>query len=408
MNEPAAAGAVPSPKVNPQTLVLRGAPVRVVRFRRGAIIGLAALGSTALVGVTWMALKPASFKIVASDEHRGSDASPAASDALANAPKSYGEIPALGPPLPGDLGRPILEHQRSIGPASSADPSSDAAARAAGRAEAERQRIAAERKAARESGIIMQISRAAPAFEAALGPPSEAGGAWAQGAEASPAASPSEGSSNRQRNVSSPRVGGAGEDVNPHALTAAASPYMLSAGSVIAASLITGLNSDLPGLVTAQVTQNAHDSVTGRVVLIPQGARLIGSYDNVVAFGQRRALVVWQRLIMPDGSSLRIDNMPASDTSGYAGLADKIDRHTWQLLKGVALSTLLGVGTELSIGGESDFVRAIRESTQQNGARAGDQLVSRNLDVQPTITVRPGWPLRVLVNKDLMLRPWEG
>ena len=181
------------------------------------------------------------------------------------------------------------------------------------------------------------------------------------------------------------------------------------AGSIISASLITGLNSDLPGLVTAQVTENVQDSVTGRIVIIPQGSRLIGSYDSVVAFGQKRALVVWQRIILPDGSSIRIDNVPATDTGGYAGLSDKVDVHTWQLLKGVALSTLLGVGTELSFGSsESDLVRAISESAQQSGSRAGDQLVTRNLNIQPTIRVRPGWPLRVVVHKDIVLRPRRG
>src|SRR3546814_3969092 len=123
-----------------------------------------------------------------------------------------------------------------------------------------------------------------------------------------------------------------------------------------------------------------YDSVTGRSLLIPQGARLIGSYDSVVAFGQSRALVVWQRIILPDGSSIRIDNVPATDTQGYVGLSDKIDRHTWQLLKGVALSTLLGVGTELGWGdGESELVRAIRESTQQQSEerRVGQEGVSQ-------------------------------
>jgi type IV secretory pathway VirB10-like protein len=119
---------------------------------------------------------------------------------------------------------------------------------------------------------------------------------------------------------------------------------VLSAGSVISASLITGLRSDLPGLVTAQVISQVFDSPTGRILLIPQGSRLIGSYDSVVAFGQKRALIVWQRIMLPDGSSMKIDNVPATDASGYAGLQDKVDFHTWALLKGVALSTLLGVG----------------------------------------------------------------
>jgi type IV secretion system protein TrbI len=100
--------------------------------------------------------------------------------------------------------------------------------------------------------------------------------------------------------------------------------------------------------------------------------------------------------------------VPATDTQGYAGLADRVERHGWQLLKGVALSTLLGVGSELSFGSsESDLVRALRESAQQNGARAGDQLVARNLEIQPTLRVRPGWPLRVVVHADIILRPWQ-
>ncbi len=185
------------------------------------------------------------------------------------------------------------------------------------------------------------------------------------------------------------------------------SPNSLLAGSVIAASLITGLNSDLPGMVTAQVTQNVFDTVTGNILLVPQGARLIGKYDSVVAFGQRRALVIWQRLILPDGSSVRLDNMPATDAAGYAGLVDKVDFHTWALLKGVAIATMVGVGSELSISGESDLVRAMRESAQSSTTRAGDQITQRNLDIQPTITIRPGAPVRVLVTRDIILAPWR-
>jgi type IV secretory pathway VirB10-like protein len=180
------------------------------------------------------------------------------------------------------------------------------------------------------------------------------------------------------------------------------------AGSIIAASLITGINSDLPGLVTAQVTENVYDTVTGGTLLIPQGSKLIGTYDSVVAFGQSRALVVWQRIVMPDDSSVQIDNLPATDAAGYAGLEDEVDFHTWQLIKGVALATLLGVGTELTLGDEeSDLVRAIRESTQQNTDRAGQRLVEKNLNIQPTLTIRPGWPLRVVLYKDLVLRPYR-
>ena len=199
------------------------------------------------------------------------------------------------------------------------------------------------------------------------------------------------------------------EVYNPHGLQTPVSAYQLMAGTVIAASLITGLNSDLPGFVIAQVTEHVYDTVTGRFLLIPQGSRLVGKYDNIVAFGQERALVVWQRIILPDGSSIVIDNLPATDTGGYAGLADEVDLHTWKLLKGVALATVMGVGSELAFGSaDSDLVKALQQSTQSTTNRAGQRLIERNLNVQPTITVRPGWPLRVIVHKDLVIRAYRG
>jgi type IV secretion system protein TrbI len=402
MSETAPA-AGPSPKLDPESLVLRARPSRIIRFRRGAIIAIAALGSTAIVGVTWIALKPATFRIVAGAEDQKDIASQAPDDALAGAPKSYGDVPRLGPPLPGDLGRPILRRQEALG-GPPAPGSPDQAEQAA---EAERQRFLAERKAARESGIMMQLGAVDHAAGAA---PASATPAAAPAGEARPAtiaADPARDPGNQQRKADFLAGKDRVDDVNPHALVASPSPYTLSAGSILAASLITGLDSDLPGFATAQVTENAYDSATGHILLVPQGARLIGSYDSVVAYGQSRALVVWQRIVLPNGSSIRIDNMPATDMAGYAGLADKVDAHTWQLLKGVALSTLLGVGTELSLGDrESDLVRAIRESAQQGTSRAGDQIVTRNLNVQPSIKVRPGWPLRVVVHKDIVLAPW--
>jgi type IV secretion system protein VirB10 len=195
---------------------------------------------------------------------------------------------------------------------------------------------------------------------------------------------------------------------NPHSLQTPVSPYQVMAGSVIPASLVTGINSDLPGTVIAQVTENVFDSPTGRHLLVPQGSRLIGKYDSVVAFGQSRALVIWNRIVMPDGTSMVIDNLPGTDTAGYAGLEDEVDYHTWRLITGVVLSTLLGVGTELSLDDESDLVRALRRSTQQNTNRAGQRITERNLNIQPTITIRPGWPVRVIVNKDLVLKPYRG
>jgi type IV secretion system protein VirB10 len=396
-----------APKLDPETLVLRAAPGRVTRFRRGAIIAIAAAGSTAIVGAAWFALKPGALHLVASGDDR-QVAAKAPPDALAGAPSSYGDVPQLGPPLPGDLGRPILNHQRATDFVTPADPGADAAQRAAQEAETERQRIATEQRAARESGVMLQLAGTASLTGTAVPPTADASGAAAEPQASRPALDPDHDPNGQLRKNELVGRANDDDDTNPHSLTQPVSPWTLHAGSIIAASLITGLNSDLPGLVTAQVTENVYDSVTGRSLLIPQGSRLIGSYDSVVAFGQSRALVVWQRIIRPDGSSIRIDNVPATDTAGYAGLSDRIDQHTWQLLKGVALSTLLGVGTELSFGSsESDLVRAIRESAQQSGARAGDQLVTRNLNIQPTLRVRPGWPLRIVVHRDIILpRGW--
>ena len=396
-------GAAAPPKEDPETLVLRGSPRPVVRFRRGLIIGITAVVAGCLVTVTWFALEPPSFRLAAESDGGGDPLRKAAPDALANAPASYGDVPRLGPPLPGDLGRPILEHQRSleepVPPVGAAQTAPDPARAAA---EAERQRLAAAREAARASGVIVQLQSGGQS--AARTQPEEEGPAGAA-ASALPPPDAAAGGQARRSDLARSEPG----DTNPHPLRPAPSPWTLCAGTIIPASLITGLNSDLPGTIFAQVTENVRDSATGRTVLIPQGARLIGSYDSVVAFGQRRALLVWQRIVLPDGSSVRLDNVPATDASGYAGVADQVDFHTWRLLTGIALSTLLGVGTELSFGSaESDLVRAVRESTQQNAARAGEQITTRNLDVQPTITVRPGWPLRAIIHKDLVLRPWRG
>ncbi|MBB4841339.1 type IV secretion system protein VirB10 [Sphingomonas kyeonggiensis] len=391
----AEAAAAPAPKADPETLVLRARPRPVVRFRRGVIVGAALLGSTAVAGIAWLGLKPIHLAPGTLTE-AGADPQPRnAEDALGKAPKSYGDIPKLGPPLPGDLGKPILDHQRSL--AEPMAPIDQDAAQAAQAIEAERQRVAAERKAAREAGVMVATNHA------------QAGPDPMAPAAAPVPASPGSAPAGQGGKLAFLERRAGDEVVDPGRLQPAAASTVLSAGSVIAASLITGLNSDLPGFVIAQVSQPVFDSPTGRTLLIPQGARLLGRYDSVVAFGQTRALVVWQRILMPDGSSISVDNLPATDTQGYAGLADKLDLHSWQLLKGVGLSTLLGVGTQLSLGNdESDLVRAIRESAQQGGARAGDRLVERALDVQPTIRVRPGWPLRVILHKDLLLPAWTG
>jgi hypothetical protein len=264
--EPAAA----LPKLDPETLAIRTKPESAIRFRRGIIIGIAALGSVSLMAVTWVALKPQVFRQVTDAQELAEPSNRPATDALDALPSSYGDAPKLGPPLPGDLGGPILEHQRAIAAAPPAA-SIDQAAQAT---EAERQRAAAERKAALESALMVQVagSRTSPAAETAAAP------AVLEGEAGVPVAfNPDRDPDSGRRQTDLLTGLGQADDLNPHALAPPVSPYTLRAGTVIAASLITGLNSDLPGLVTAQVTEHVFDSATGRILLIPQGSRLIGA-----------------------------------------------------------------------------------------------------------------------------------
>ncbi|TRO95486.1 TrbI/VirB10 family protein [Glycocaulis profundi] len=387
-----------SPKASPETLVLRARPRRIARFRRGVLIGGAAAGAVAIAGVAWMALSPPSLPIGEADrepvfaDHRN----PAT--AIAGLPAEYDAIPQLGPPLPGDLGGPILEHQRQLGlEPGDLESEFDMVDHAA---EAERQRLAAQALQAREAGVLALTASRPPQGSAPSMFMPDIGGIEAGGL------APPDPQSRMAAMIGSSDGGGTH---NPHRLETPASPWQVMAGSVIPAALVTGINSDLPGVVVAQVTEDVRDTVTGRTVLIPQGSRLIGRYESAIAFGQSRAFLVWNRIILPDGASIRIDNLPATDAGGFSGLEDQVDHHTMRMLRGIGMSTLLGVGTELALGSsDSDLVRALRLSTQQSANQAGQQLVGRHLDIQPTIRIRPGWPLRVVVHKDLVLRPWTG
>jgi type IV secretion system protein TrbI len=164
--------------------------------------------------------------------------------------------------------------------------------------------------------------------------------------------------------------------------------------------------------ITAQVTENIFDTPTGRARLVPQGARLIGLYDSRVSFGQSRVLLVWTRLIMPNGRSIVLERQPGADIAGYSGLEDKVDNHWKELLGAAALSTLLGVGSELGSGADTGSNTAVLQALRQGAANSlnqtGQQVVRRNLNIQPTLTIRPGFPVRVIVNRDLVLEPYKG
>lgn len=398
-----------TPKNDPELLVLRATPRKVVRFKRGLLIGAAAIGAVAIFGATWFALRGTTLVRHQSDDELYNTDRKRLPDSMAGLPSDYGKV-RLGSPLPGDLGPSVVDRERSLGvnPTDTSfkpNPEDDAA-------RAERIRLAQQARQASEAGVFFQVSNkdigAVSALASAIAPSAvtgDTGNATAStaGLNLDPTRDPN--SQGRKLDLVN---GKADKDIyNPHALQTPASPYELLAGTIISASLITGINSDLPGTVIAQVTENVFDSANGQYLLLPMGSRLIGTVDSVVAFGQSRALVVWQRVVMPNGTSIQIDNMPATDTAGYTGLEDEVDFHTWSLLKGIAMSTLLGVGTQVTFGNSnSDLVEAIRESAQESANQAGQAIVEKKLSVQPTLKIRPGWPLRIILNRDLLLKPY--
>nr|WP_202314645.1 TrbI/VirB10 family protein [Mesorhizobium sp. L-8-10] len=363
---------------------LRAEAPRVTRVSRRVLAGVGLIAGLGVGGALIYALQtadrqPSQEELFTTDRRQ-------TADGLQNLPADYGGVPQLGPPLPGDLGGPIVrarEEGRPVPAQVMPTPQPDP----------DEQRRLAEMEAARTSEIFFQTrSRIASDL---LAVQSTLGGS-------TPGLTGS-GTQDGQLAFLNAKVDR--RTVAPDRVAAPASPFVLQAGSVIPAALITGIRSDLPGQITAQVTQHIYDSPTGGILLIPQGTRIIGEYDNGVAFGQRRILLVWNRLIFPDGRSIVLERQPGADTGGYAGLEDGVDHHWWDLMKAAGLSTLLAVGTQLTMDDEDRLIQAIRSGAQDTINDAGQQIIQRQLQVAPKLTIRPGFPVRVIVTRDLVLEP---
>jgi type IV secretory pathway VirB10-like protein len=376
---------------------LRGETPRVTRLSRRVLAGLGLVASLGVGGALVYALQsrhsgPGNEELYSTDNRT-------TADGLAGLPRDYSgvprpDVPQLGPPLPGDLGRPILSAQNRGQPVAGVS--------------AEEQRRLQEIDAARTSRLFAGTETRstpatpppAPSETPAMGSPTLAGLGLAP-EPATPTA--------QERQAAFLNAAADRRTVSPDRVAAPASPNILQAGSIISAALITGIRSDLPGQITAQVTENVYDSPTGQILIIPQGARLIGQYDNGVGFGQRRVLLVWNRIIMPNGRSIVLERQPGADSEGYAGLEDGVDYHWRELFKAAALSTLLSIGAESgSSSGESDILRALRQGASNSTSQIGRQIVGRQLDIAPTLTIRPGFPVRVIVARDLVLEPYGG
>ena len=296
-------------------------------------------------------------------------------------------LPLPGPASAGDLGRPIANAGAPApGMPTGTDP--------------EQQRLAQEQEAARTSKLFA-TSNIQPVSETTPVP-----------TQATPAVATSTPGETTSPDHKLAFLNGAVDrrTTSPDRVQPAASRYVVQAGSIIPAALITGLRSDLPGQITAQVTEDVYDSPTGKILLIPQGARLIGQYDAQVSFGQTRALLVWNRLIIPNGRSIVLERQPGADAEGYAGLEDEVDNHWGMLFKAAILSTVLSVGSETAISGNNNgsLAEAIQQGMSQSINQTGQQVVGRSLNIQPTITIRPGFPVRVMVTHDLVLEPYSG
>ena len=186
------------------------------------------------------------------------------------------------------------------------------------------------------------------------------------------------------------------------------SPYEIKVGSIIPAVLVTSINSDLPGGIIAQIRENVYDSTTGKHLLLPQGSKIYGIYDSNISYAQNRILIVWQRIVLPNGESIALENMPGVDLSGSAGLRDKTNYHSLQLLRGVVLSAVFGAGTAIVTyekDGDNNYMSEAGRGAGENIDTIGQKMADKDLNRQPTIEIRQGNKFNILVHKDMILKP---
>ena len=382
----------------------------VTRLSRRVLMGLAAVAAISVSSALIWGLYQGQKKSTGGTELYNTENKPTP-DGLTTLPRDYSGlsrtspppiapgVPPLGPPLPGDLGRPIRNAQIPV--PVPGEPAVDA----------EQQRIGQETEAARTSRLFATTNtRERPTTPTALPATTIADHAAGTltGRVEPPPFDPDSILNMQDRKLAFLTAAVDRKTVSPDRLANPASRYVVQAGAVIPAALITGIRSDLPGQVTAQVTEHVYDSPTGKYLLIPQGSKLIGVYDSQISFGQDRVLLVWTRLIMPNGRSIVLERQPGADTQGSAGLEDEVDHHWGRLFTAAALSTLLGVGAELgAANNDSAILTALRRGSTDSLNQTGQQVVRRNLNIQPTITIRPGFPVRVIINRDLVLSPYR-
>ncbi len=385
-SQPQTPGPAPA---HPNGMRLRATPPSVTRLSRRVLVGLASVAIGGIAVALAIALWPHPPAAPKEDTHTASNLLP---EAVADLPKDYSQVPQapkLGPPLPGDLGKPML--QAGVTPPPIARPQTP-----------EQQRVAQERDAARTSHLFATTNTpTAPVAAPAPSVPAPLAGD-------SQASSDPTSTENMQANkIAFANSGGDQQSVSPARIERPISPYIIQTGWVINAALARGTKSDLPGDIHAMVTENVYDSPTGRYLLIPQGSMLHGHYNSQVSFGQTRTQMAWTRLEFPNGGSINLGHLPGADGEGYAGVEDGVDEHWDSIFKAAVLSTVLSVGAEAGTSDtENNLAQAIRSGASMSINQAGEQIVERNLNIQPTLTDRFGLPVTVSVDQDLVLAPY--
>jgi type IV secretory pathway VirB10-like protein len=376
-----------APKLAPDDPRLRLPRPRARTLRTGPIAVLVVCLSAAVMLAFALAFQPAASKTKSAPEPSGSPAPPAIPDAIRNAEPKHADRLA-----PKDAART----DRVALAAASADPS--------GPAQRE-----LDQKAL---GASIFFESAGGAHDREDMPPPRA----EPGSSEAPAPAPSASLSALDPNLQDRKnsfLDGKGA-VKGQYLEATVqhpkSPYEIQAGTILPAVLITAVNSDLPGPVVAQVREHVYDSVAGRYLLVPQGSRVLAQYDSMVAWGQERVLVCWNRLILPNGDSINLGCMPAADLQGAAGLSDEVDEHWWRILKGATVATLLSATSTFAAGNTTSYNPTVGQVMARNASGeindVGQQLTRSNLSIQPTLTVRPGFSVNVIVTKDIVLPPY--
>lgn len=265
-----------------------------------------------------------------------------------------------------------------------------------------------------------KIKRLQTSFDALNSKSSMGGGAKANASQAVGGAALV--SNNSAQSNESAGSGGKNVAVSDAELLAPKSPYMLQATSIIPAVMISGINSELSGTISAQVRENVYDSISGQYLLIPQGSRLVGTFNNGVAYGDNRLAVAWQRVIYPNGYSMDLKGIQGSDMSGFTGFYDQVDNHYWRLF---GMSFVMGVITagmqysqnntnaNVSNGGigftnpNPSVGQTVAGSLGQQLGQTSMMVTQKNINTAPTITIRQGYKFTIMLTADIILKPYK-